>query len=540
MTIQTPVVPRIQIPDTAPFSPSQREWLSGFFTAALAPMTPPSAFQGAVGTVAHPAEPDGPVLADNDQAPWHDPAMTAPERMALAKDAPAAPRLMAAMAQQDCGQCGYTCAAYANAIFLRDEARLNLCVPGGKETLRLVKQLVAELDTADGGKSAPVPAARTLEDGAAPVAGGPSRDAPAEVVFLSRQRLNAEGSDKETFHVEFDISGSALSYRAGDSFGIFPRNDLGYVDQIIAMLGVSPRTIVRGRSLRDVLSDEVALGAAPDALFELYSFVAGGEARAKLRALARGEDPDGDAAQLDVFAVVQKFGQARPHPEAFVDALEPLQPRLYSISSSPTATPGRLSLTVDAVRYTINKRRRLGVASTFIGHRAIEGDSVRAYVQPAHGFALPADPSVPIVMIGPGTGVAPFRSFLLERRAAGASGRNWLFYGHRHEAKDFFYREELEEMRDAGHLTQLSLAWSRDGAEKVYVQDRIRAEGAELWSWIEAGAHLYVCGDAKRMAKDVEAAVVDVIAAYGRRDRADSADFLGALKKMGRYQADVY
>ncbi|WP_152046279.1 sulfite reductase subunit alpha [Aureimonas psammosilenae] len=541
MTIQTPVIPRIAIPETAPFSPEQREWLSGFFTAALVPLAPAGAVSDIAG-LGEAGKADGPVLADNDAAPWHDPSMPAPERMELAKGAAPAPRLMAAMAQQDCGQCGYNCADYANAIFLKTEERLNLCVPGGKETLRLVKQLVADLPDAGGAKAdAPPVKLAPAEPGAKPMdAAGTSRDNPAAITFLSRQRLNAEDSDKETFHVEFDISDSPLSYRVGDSCGIFATNDLGYVDQIIAMLGFAPRTEIRGRTLREVLTEEVSLGAAPDALFELYSYLLGGAARDKMRALARGEDPDGDAALLDVFAVVQKFPQARPHPEAFVEALEPLQPRLYSISSSPNATPGRLSLSVDAVRYLVGKRKRLGVASTFIGSRAKPGERVRAYIQKAHNFALPADPNVPIVMVGPGTGIAPFRAFLHERQAIRAPGRNWLFYGHRHEGKDFFYRDELEAMRRVGHLSNLSLAWSRDDGEKVYVQDRIRENGAELWRWLEEGAHFYVCGDAKRMAKDVEAAVVDLTVRHGQKSAADAADFVTALKKSGRYQADVY
>ena len=210
-------------------------------------------------------------------------------------------------------------------------------------------------------------------------------------------------------------SGCGLDYVVGDSFGIFARNDIGLVDQIIALLGASHTTEVNGKTLREVLTDDVSLSPAPDSLFELISFITGGARREKARALAQGEDPDGDAATLDVMAVLQKFSGVRPHPEAFVEALEPLQPRLYSISSSHNATPGKLSLTVDCVRYVINKRKRLGLASTFLAERINPGDELKVYVQKAHGFALPADPKTPIIMIGPGTGVAPFRAFLLDR-----------------------------------------------------------------------------------------------------------------------------
>ena len=273
--------------------------------------------------------------------------------------------------------------------------------------------------------------------------------------------------------------------------------------------------------MRAVLTDEVRSALAPDALFELFSYLTGGTAGEKARALARGDDPDGDAATLDVLAVLQKFGGVRPHPEAFVDALEPLQPRLYSISSSPKTDPGRLSLTVDVVRYMVGKRCRLGVASTYLGERAAPGERIQAYVQKAHDFALPADPATPIIMVGPGTGVAPFRAFLSERKATGAPGPDWLFFGHQRQATDFFYRDELrhEPVRAADPP---SLAWSRDGDKKYYVQDRMREVGAELWQWFGKGAHVYVCGDAKRMAKDVEAALVDVVAAHGGRSVEDA------------------
>lgn len=536
-----PPTATFMIPEGAPFSPEQRSWLSGFLAAMLAP-------EGTGATALSPSEagallpggaPAGPVLADNDSAPWHDPALPLPERMAMAEGKPLAPRLMAAMAQQDCGQCGYNCADYANAIFSKAEARLNLCAPGGKETARAVKKLAEELDQA--GAAAPVVVeAPPAEPGSKPIiALGTAREAPAEAVFLGRRRLTAEGSEKEAWHIDFSLP-EGLDYVVGDSFGVFPKNELGLVDQVIAMLGAAHTTEVRGRTLREVLAEEVSLGIAPDSLYELFSYISGGADRARARALARGEDPDGDAAQLDVLAVLQKFPRVRPHPEAFIDALEELQPRLYSISSSLAATPGRLSLSIDAVRYRINKRRRLGVASTYLAERVKEGEPIRVYVQKAHNFALPADPATPVIMIGPGTGIAPFRAFLQERQATRAPGRNWLFFGHQRQATDFFYRDELHAMKDAGVLTRLSLAWSRDGAQKYYVQDRMREVGPELWQWLAQGAHIYICGDAKRMAKDVEAAFVDIIAAHGVRSTDEAVSFLTTLKKQGRYQADVY
>ena len=533
----------VVIPETAPFSAEQRSWLSGFFSASIAAMAAeaPVASNDASATKL-----DGPVLATNDEAPWHDPSLEPDARMEMAKDRPIAPRLMAAMAQQDCGQCGYNCADYANAIFGKSEERLNLCAPGGKVTARLLKGLAVELNDVNGDKTAAdVGAAeggksRAVEGAQADVIPGTSREAPAVALFKSRRRLNAEGSAKDTWHVEFDLSRSGVSYVVGDSFGVFPKNNQGLVDQIIAMLGASHIAEVNGKPLRQVLRDDVDLGLAPDSLFELYSYISGGKSREKARALAKGEDPDGDAAQLDVLAVLHKFPNVRPHPEAFVDALSPLQPRLYSISSSPNLNLGGLSLTVDAVRYQINKRRRTGVASTWLADSVEPGEELKVYVQKAHNFALPEDKSKPVIMVGPGTGVAPFRAFLQERKASEAPGRNWLFFGHQKSTTDFFYQDELDALRKEGVLTRLSLAWSRDAGEKFYVQDRMREVGADLWRWLEEGAHLYICGDAKRMAKDVEAAMVDIAASEGKRTTDEAIAFVSQLKKDKRFQLDVY
>ena len=230
----------------------------------------------------------------------------------------------------------------------------------------------------------------------------------------------------------------------------------------------------------------------------------------------------------------------RPDPEAFIECLEPLQPRLYSISSSPRAQEGRVTLTIDTVRYDIGARTRLGVASTWFAERLPEGAPLKVYVQKAHGFALPQDTSVPIIMVGPGTGIAPFRAFLQERLAQKAEGGAWLFFGHQREASDFFYRDELEALMQAGALTKLSTAWSRDGAQKVYVQDRMRENGAEVWNWLQRGAHFYICGDAKRMAKDVEATLTAIAAEHGGLGEAGAKSFVADLKKAARYQADVY
>jgi len=544
MTQTTTPIPTL-IPESAPFSAEQRTWLNGFLAGLLgldAGVNPLSAAETAAlmqGVASTPAA-RGP-LGDGDdgEAPWHDPAMPLGERMQLAENRPLRRRMMAAMGQQDCGQCGYNCENYANAIFLKSEERLNLCVPGGKDTARALKTLCAEFGAIPNIAEQPdVPAPAAINPGMS-TAPSPSRDKPAQVTFVSRTRLNKVGSNKETWHIDLDLADTGIDYSVGDSLGVLPRNEPALVDAVIAAIGAPPDFPIANRSLRDVLTDDSSLGIAPDMLFELISYITGGERRQKAKELARGADPDGDATTLDVLAALQKFPGIRPDPEAFIESLDPLQPRLYSIASSPKTAPSRVALTVDAVRYAIGERRRVGVASTFFADRIGPGTKLKAYAQRAQGFGLPNDHAVPIVMIGPGTGIAPFRAFLHERMAVKAPGRNWLFFGHQRRDYDFFYEDELSGLKAAGVLTRLSLAWSRDDERKFYVQDRIREVGRDLWSWIAEGAHLYVCG-AIAMGKDVERALLDVISSHGARSAEQATAFLAELKKAGRYQADVY
>jgi sulfite reductase (NADPH) flavoprotein alpha-component len=548
MNMERPPIPSF-IPESAPFTLEQRTWLNGLFAGlfglqdGVTPLSNADAGRLLAGLVDGTPESATPEQTDggaDDGAPWHDPAMPLPDRMKLADGRPLPRRMMAAMAQQDCGQCGYNCNDYANVLFAKSEKRLNLCVPGGKETSRMLKQLYAELDGAT--IAEPATAAPPLQPAAPAAANAPgrSRDNPAVGTFLSRRRLNKPGSEKETWHIDIDLAGTDLDYVVGDSFGIFPANDPELVTAVLAAIDAPPDFPILDQTLREVLTDGVSLSPAPDILFELISYLTGGERRAKAKLLAKGGDPDGDAATLDVLAALQKFPGIRPDPEAFIESLEPLQPRVYSISSSHRCTPGRVSLTVDAVRYDIETRTRLGVCSTFLGGRVAPGDTIKVYVQKALHFALPDDPATPIIMIGPGTGVAPFRAFLHERQAIKAPGPNWLFFGHQRSDCDFFYEDEFAAMHAAGHLTRLSLAWSRDGGEKVYVQHRMREAGHEVWAWLKHGAHVYVCGDALRMAKDVETALTDIVAAHGGRTPAEAIRFIGELKAAGRYQADVY
>lgn len=516
------------IPENAPFSEEQRAWLNGFFAGFLAPQPGD----------AQPIGADAAGVAEDDDAPWHDPAMPMDERMKLAEGKPIQRRMMAAMAQQDCGQCGYDCHNYSKAITDGAETKLNLCVPGGKETARKVKELTSELGDAPAPKAETAPAEAKAEDTA--TAPGYARSSPVDVVFTSRERLNKQDSEKSTYHVEINLSAAGIEYTVGDSFGLFPQNDPDLVEAVVAAIGAPRDFPIGDKTFVEFLTTEVSLGMAPDALFELVSYVTGGERRAKAKLLAKGEDPDGDVHTLDVLAVLEKFPNLRPDPEAFVEALDPLQPRLYSISSSHNATPGKVTLTVDHVRYLINERIRRGVASSWLSERLLPGSIIKAYVQKAHNFALPQSTDTPIIMVGPGTGVAPFRAFLHDRKAADAKGGAWLFFGHQRRAADFFYEDEMEAFLGDGTLSRLSLAWSRDGDKKTYVQDKMQEDADEIWSWLERGAHFYICGDAKRMASDVEKTLTAIVAKKNGQDETAAKGFVASLKKNGRYQADVY
>jgi sulfite reductase (NADPH) flavoprotein alpha-component len=541
------VTPAPLIPPTAPFSTEQRAWLNGFFAAALSSqsraVTPSWGLEGAelAGLLA----PDDANRAreDDDEAPWHDPSLPLQERMKLAEGRPIHGRMMAAMAQQDCGQCGSNCDTYAKAIATRAEERLNLCAPGGKDTARMLKGLVTERDggTASGeGAGIAADVVTNARPRGRDTRQGYSREAPIEASFVDRRKLSREGSEKATYNIELDISQSEIAYDVGDSFGIFPRNDPWLIDRVLDVLHAPSDFPIGERTLRQVLEDAVSLGAAPDMLFELLSYITGGARRGKAKALAQGEDPDGDAATIDVLAALEKFVGRPPDPEAFVEALDPLQPRLYSISSSHKAQPGRVSLTVDHVHYRVGERERLGVASTYICRALRQGETVRAFIQRAHDFALPVDGATPIIMVGPGTGIAPFRAFLQERKATAAKGPAWLFFGHQRRDSDFLYEDELGDFRACGTLSRLSLAWSRDGDRRIYVQDKMREEAELLWSWLVDGAHFYVCGDATRMAADVATTLATICEQHGGLDPAGAKLFLKDLRDKGRYQTDVY
>ena len=372
---------------------------------------------------------------------------------------------------------------------------------------------------------------------------GYSRTNPFPARLLTNQKLTGEGSGKEVRHVVIALEGSGLAYAAGDALGVRPTNCPSLVSELLEALrcdGEEAVPVLGGQevSFRKALGDCYDITKPSPELLK-----AAAEGVPALRALLEPDHKEDLKRWLFGREVIDVLLEA-PHlglaPEKFVSLLKPLAPRLYSISSSPKAHPGQVHLTVGIVRHESHGRPRKGVCSTFLAERAGDSAHVLVFVQTSHGFRLPASGDTPIIMVGPGTGVAPFRGFLHERQAAGAKGRNWLFFGEQRSASDFFYRDEFEPMLRSGHLTRLSTAFSRDQPDKVYVQHRMLEEAATLWGWLQEGAHFYVCGDAQRMAKDVEAALHRVIEKEGGRSEEEARAFVNQMRAEKRYQRDVY
>jgi sulfite reductase (NADPH) flavoprotein alpha-component len=528
------------LPDTAPFSQSQRAWLNGFIAGLAQQGGAPGTLAGGNGAdPAAAAAPDPLDDGDDGEAPWHDPNLPLDERLDLAAERPLRRKMMAAMGQLDCGQCGYDCETYANALFTGEEESPTLCVPGGKATQRMLKTLLAE-------KPDDIAAPAAGAGGEAAKAPGTARDRPAIARFIGAAPLNHPDSENDTRHIEIDLSGTGLTYTVGDSLGVYPQNARDLVDTVLDTIGVSgdiPVADANGglKTIRETLIWNKSLALPPDELFELLAGLSGNAAeRTLLEAMAKGEDPEGILDDLDMLELLTRYPHLKPDAQAFVAALEDLQPRLYSISSSQNLHPEQVHLTVATVRYAKNGRARNGVASTYFADRLEPGAPVAVYVQKANDFALPDDDTKPIIMIGPGTGVAPFRAFLQERLARKATGKAWIFYGYRSRAHDFLYEEDFNDFWTYGALTRQSAAYSRDSDEKVYVQDRLREKGHEIWRWIRDGAYIYVCGDASRMAGDVERVLHAIVQAQGGMSETEAAEFIAALKAEGRYQQDVY
>lgn len=523
------------LPETAPFSSEQRAWLNGFFAGMLG-----MAGEAVAGTADAAAATAGAAEDDGD-LPWHDPALELKDRLALSAGKPLRLKLMSAMGQLDCGQCGYLCKSYAQAIAEGAEKDVGKCVPGGKATTKALRRMLED-EPAFAGLAG---AAKAASAPAASPDAGPSRERPARARLLASTPLTIGHGDRDTRAVALGVKGLGLEHEPGDSLGVWAGNDPGAVELILSILkarGNKP-VALDGEAIgaREALSTRVSLREPTAELFALMAENARLDFEAqRLAQLAEDDERAAGYGIHDVFDALVKFRSARPPIGPFIASLARLQPRLYSIASSARRHPGEIHLTVGVVRYDLNGRGYLGLGSGYFAEHLAPGRPVRVFLQKAHGFRLPPDPAAPVIMVGPGTGVAPFRAFLQEREATGAPGRNWLFFGAQHAAADYLYRDEIEAWRAGGVLTRLSTAFSRDQAQKIYVQHRMAEEGAELWRWLCEGAYFYVCGDAKRMASDVELALAAVAAAHGGMDAAAAQAWVKQLAKDGRYLRDVY
>jgi len=379
-----------------------------------------------------------------------------------------------------------------------------------------------------------------------------TKENPFPARITENRVLNNPGSAKETRHFVVDLAGSALNYQAGDSLGVFATNRAEDVAELLRLMGATGEELVSPAmlrleepiTLREALSSRLALAGPTVKIVKTLAAKATDPAeQATLNGLSEPEAKEVVAnflANREYIDLLTEFPSAKLTAQELVDHMRKLMPRLYSIASSPKVFPQEIHLTVAIVRYETNHRARFGVCSTFTSDRVVVNTTpVPVFVSNSH-FGPPEDGSIDCIMVGPGTGIAPFRAFVQDRVASGATGRNWVFFGDQKKATDYLYEEEWTDYLAKEQVDRLDLAWSRDQSTKIYVQDRMRENAAEIWSWIEGGANFYVCGDAKRMAKDVDAALHEIIAEEGEMDSAAATDYIKQLKKDKRYQRDVY
>lgn len=372
-----------------------------------------------------------------------------------------------------------------------------------------------------------------------------TRDYPLLAPVIDKRSLTDETSTKTTLHVAFSIEGTGLRYEVGDACGVIPTNDLNLVAEVMQKLRFHGNEQVQSvktgtTTLYHALAHERQVTRLNRKIVQAYA------TRGNCNSLCDLLLPEHQAA-LDAYIydralidLLIEYPGVIDDPAELVALLPKLTPRLYSISSSPAAHGAQIHTTVGVVRFTSHNRERGGVCSTLFADRAAISDRLPIYIQPNKKFKLPADPDAPMIMIGPGTGIAPFRGFLHERRALRHKGRNWLFFGERNSATDYLYRDELESMHADGHLTRFDTAFSRDNGRKLYVQDRMLEQAASFWAWLQEGASVYVCGDASRMAKDVHGTLCRIVQEQGVMSAQGAEEYVGVLKETHRYHRDVY
>lgn len=373
---------------------------------------------------------------------------------------------------------------------------------------------------------------------------GYSKTKPYQASVLLNVNLNSEGSAKETRHIEIDLGDSELNYKPGDALGVYPLNNPAYVDDLLnalKMTGEESVTVAKQTLLlRDAFIEKLDITALSRINMQKYAELISSD---ELQTLLDDEHKENFKEYTwgrQILDLVEDFPAQDIVAQDIVNVLRRIPGRLYSIASSITSHPGQVHLLVGAVRYHTYERDREGVCSTFLSGRMEQDLKLAIYVQPNKHFHLPEDGNTPIIMIGPGTGLAPFRAFLQDRHVTKVQGKNWLFFGDQHEKTDFLYAEEMQKMLDEGLLTKLSLAFSRDQEQKIYVQDRLLEHSAKLYEWLEQGAYFYICGDAERMANDVHKALIETVAKEGGKSQQEAEEYVNDMLDSGRYQRDVY
>ena len=583
------------IPEDAPFTQPQRAWLNGFLAGlySYAPSPQPVALRVAVlyGSQTGTAEGLARRLVKHLKSAGYDAALTSldgyvPATLAAENHAlfvvstygeGDAPDAAQAFFQQLCVEHFPLLQNLTFAVFGLGDSHYEHFCQFGKDldaklnslgATRLLDRADCDVETdaafntwktavdASLRKAAPGAAAETLENttsralspsGTAVAARSPapSREHPFAAAIVEKRALTAATSTKRTIHVSFAIDGTRMQYEAGDACGVAPRNHPELVDMILESLPFAGNEMVEVPRagtfpLRQALLEKFAITRLTRNMVAQYASLA---RCARLDAITNPDQQEELEQYLhgrDLMDLLKECPGAIQTVDQLIRLLPRLTPRLYSISSSPLAHPGQVHTTVSVVRFQSHGRHRGGVCSTLLDDRVEIGDHIPLYIHPNKKFRLPEDSSAPMIMIGPGTGIAPFRAFLHQRRIIGATGRNWLFFGERSAATDFLYREELEDMLAGGHLTRLDTAFSRDYAHKIYVQDLMLRDAKQLWSWIEEGAYLYVCGDAFRMAKDVDRALHQVATDQGALSLEAAGEYMHRLRENGRYQRDVY